>query len=865
MVRFNILGRIGLRDADGNEIRSVLAQPKRLALLAFLASAPGGFRRRDSLVSLFWPESSTDAARASLRTALSTLRRSLGDDVILTRGNEEVGVDPERLWCDAAAFQAACADGGLDAAELAGALALYRGDLLDGFHVDDAPEFERWLEEWRADLRRAAAAAARRLAEREQQAGNDAAAAQWARRALSLAPDDEGALRRLIVLLDQAGDRSGALRAYEEFAERLRAEFQVEPAPETQALIRTVCGRMNARKETDRPHEAEAMPPAAPAPQAAMVPAEAHAAGAVEMPSRHGPGPNRWPAPRILLVGAVLVLALVVTSLVLAPSGDAPSARQRVAVVPFENRTGDASLDPLGAMAADWIGQGLMRTGLLEVVPITSVIHAVQGRPDPRSQDSLDRGRAVAHQTGATILVSGAFYRSGDSLQFHARILDARTGALLTGMDAVGGSTAEPLVIVELLRSRVTGSLAARFDRRLERVQSEAGLPPNWEAYHASIQGIEAFIDLRYADARTHFRRATELDSTYAPAAIFAAVNHVNVGEWASADTLARALSARRERLAPPDQHILDWLTAYLRGDRLAALRAIRQATTLMPTSEWLFVVGLAAVQANHPAEAVATYARPEAQRGWAGQWVPYWDVLTEAHHMLGEHEQELQVARRARRSHPQSIVAARAEVRALAALGRLAELEEVLDAAMLLPPEVGVTPAVLAIRAAQELRQHGHGATSRAAVQRALVWYASRPAQEQLAPTIRFGLATALYEAERWHDAQQVLIRLVAEQPENVAVRGLLGVVAARAGHPAVSEASSAWLSQHDPMFERWTPVFWRARIAAASGEREHAVQLLRDSFSQGRPFGATLHTERDFEGLRGHHVYRELLRPKG
>ena len=70
MISFRTLGTTDLR-RDGKEISTVLAQPKRLALLAYLASArPRGFHSRDSVLALFWPDADAERARNSLRQAL---------------------------------------------------------------------------------------------------------------------------------------------------------------------------------------------------------------------------------------------------------------------------------------------------------------------------------------------------------------------------------------------------------------------------------------------------------------------------------------------------------------------------------------------------------------------------------------------------------------------------------------------------------------------------------------------------------------------------------------------------------------------------------------------------------------------------
>jgi predicted ATPase/DNA-binding SARP family transcriptional activator len=230
MNRLHLLGALDLRDATGSVLRSVLAQPKRVALLSWLC-IEGGLQRRDTLLALFWPESDESRARHSLNQALYALRRSLGAEAILGRGASEVGVDPERLWCDAAAFQRALSEG-----RPTDALELYRDDLLKGFFLDDAPAFEPWLEGARARLRTAAAEAAWRVAGSEEAAGNGSGVAYWGRRAVAYAPDDEARFREVLQALARTGQPGLACREFDAFATRLRAEYDLEPEPSTQAL-----------------------------------------------------------------------------------------------------------------------------------------------------------------------------------------------------------------------------------------------------------------------------------------------------------------------------------------------------------------------------------------------------------------------------------------------------------------------------------------------------------------------------------------------------------------------------------------------------------------------------------------------------
>src|SRR2546427_10442453 len=139
MVELRLLGTVNLTTADGCEARSLIGQPRRLALLAYLAAAtPRGIQRRDRLLTLFWPELDQGRARAALRQALYVLREELGAQVLVSRGDEEVGLDFDVVRCDVAQFDCAVAAG-----RRTGAPGLYRGGLAEGGFLSGAPDFER--------------------------------------------------------------------------------------------------------------------------------------------------------------------------------------------------------------------------------------------------------------------------------------------------------------------------------------------------------------------------------------------------------------------------------------------------------------------------------------------------------------------------------------------------------------------------------------------------------------------------------------------------------------------------------------------------------------------------------------------------
>lgn len=235
MIELRLLGTVELQGISRDRANDLLCKPQPTALLAYLAlSSPTGFQRRDYLASLFWPETAQRYARANLRKLLLVLRTSLDKDVFETRGDEEVRIDANILWCDAVAYVAALNDG-----QLARAHELFRGPLMPGFIATGASPFHEWLDSMRRQYTREATKMVLGLANEHLRNGEHTAVGKLAQFITAIDADfqDERDLRKLIEMLDRIGDRAGALEMYEQFRLRLERDFQALPSKETRALV----------------------------------------------------------------------------------------------------------------------------------------------------------------------------------------------------------------------------------------------------------------------------------------------------------------------------------------------------------------------------------------------------------------------------------------------------------------------------------------------------------------------------------------------------------------------------------------------------------------------------------------------------
>ena len=440
-IRLRVLGPVSVEPPVNGALR--------LAVLLYLTLArPRGLHARDTLIGLLWPEADQTGGRHALRNALHALRQALGADAIVTSGDGLVGVDTREIDCDALELEADVAAGRVE-----DAIARYHGELLQGFYVSQAPEFEHWLDGERRRLAELVQKAAWAHAESLRAAGESERAAEAASRASALAPDDEISLRRLLRFLDDGGDRAGAIRAYDEFAERLRDELDAEPSAETQALAQSL----------REPPTTEDLRAAAPASRKATTrgsSVESGFAGSAMpvSPSLVWSRAARRSIRRRMLAASLASVAIVATTLAVRSRGIAtPSAtRLPIAVLPFVNDVGDTALAYVAPALSGSIADGL---GTPAALP-----YDVTADLDPRDSGSVHR-RLVDRQ--ARVAVLGTLGGRRDSLELELRL------ASLDG---------------EVLRSwRIRGSeqqLAALRDAALGAIRAATGAPNPPAALH---------------------------------------------------------------------------------------------------------------------------------------------------------------------------------------------------------------------------------------------------------------------------------------------------------------------------------------------------------------------------------------------
>jgi DNA-binding SARP family transcriptional activator/tetratricopeptide (TPR) repeat protein/TolB-like protein len=823
-IRLQTLG--GLRgQLDGEELGWIASKSHPAALLVYLALERCA--TRDVLQALLWPEGDTGNAGHRLRNTVYELRQSLGDGSIETRGRELRASGT--IQADALEFERA-----VELGQCAAAIDLYRGSFLSGVHLAPSTQLESWIDARRLRYARLFRKASRALVQEKIEARDLAGALTAARAWVVPDPLDDEAQHQLIEVLIRCGEHAEARTHFESYS-RLLSRDDLEPLSETRALIEGLDRdslAIRVRADAPRSEETPSLTTTQPA-----GPAGTH------LPIRQRKtGWFSW--------ATVLVVAggLASTAWQLGRSEPVLDPR-RLAVLPLVNQTGADSLDAFGALATMVLTDGLSRTNLVQVAPTASVLAASAAHRHAESPDLV----AMARETGAGLIVQGAYFLSGDSLVIQPQIVDVGTNQVAFPVERVTVPAADDLLAIQMLLERVLITLSSRLDERLTGLARGAmlvDLPMSLEAYREFALGLEKFWEWNF-DRRPlpHFARAVQLDSTSATALLW------NVwSDWFEnanlprVDSLLHRVGQKQGDLSSYDLAVFEWLKAWVEGDLSRAHRA---------SVRWSEIGGgIAHTEAAYDAFRLNRLdeARRRIQDALAipsnRRFAPTWQVAVMIDHVRGLHTRELRTARTAQQhlGGPGLM-----QIRSLAALGEVGEVRSRLERLK------STTPRSFYFRdAAAEFRWHGYADAANEIGRLAVGWYREalaavkedQPLQHaQSTRYLTLRLAGTLFDLGEFDEARALYEAMAAEPMPagysydyyfayDLEPLGYLGIDAAQRGDRARAETFIRRLGSVDRPYLLGNDQHWQARIAAALGQCERAVTLLEAALRDGAAY---------------------------
>jgi len=565
--------------------------------------------------------------------------------------------------------------------------------------------------------------------------------------------------------------------------------------------------------------------------------------------------PNKWRASSWVLAGVGLVVVLGAGYFMFFRGGEEPALPEEavveslpedyVAVFPFRNLTSDSELDDVGSAVAFMITDGISRVDGIRVVATNTVEQTVMALGEGGSE------LEAAASLGVGIAVTGVITRQGDSLQLRAQITHVETGEVFQSVDAAGAID-QRMEVVENLRDRVLGTLAASLDAFLSDFVSSA---PTMGAFREYQRGSEIFMTGDFAGSLPYFHRAYQLDGTFIEPLVSLMAAYFYMGRAAEKDSVARIMGSRRDELSRDNQLLLGSFEA---DGWVGALQVFRVLAQRDPVS-WGFELAELALNAGRPAEGLVALEGIDPDSPYASLWAPFWDRLARANHLTGRYQEALEATRQGQERFPEHLELRHLEARALIAMDRLDEIGPLLDTVEGMESQGGLTPGSIFRQVGIYLARHGHSEESRALAERALDWYLSRDPDGY-----QGARAGAMLLADRPEDAMALLGPLVEQDPENVDFHGRYGITLALTGDQEGAEAEARWLEELDRPYLHGDNTYWRAAILAHLDRRDEAVRVLRQAFQEERSWLNAL-ADPNFRPLWDYDPYEDLIAPKG
>jgi tetratricopeptide (TPR) repeat protein len=545
----------------------------------------------------------------------------------------------------------------------------------------------------------------------------------------------------------------------------------------------------------------------------------------------------------------------------------------RIAVVPFVNRTGDGSLDGLASMTADRITQGLAGLTEIEVAP-ASVVAAASSGIDP----ALVVGE-VAAKTDSGLVLTGVWDAVGAGLELQATLEDAQRRAVVRAFDPIPVSREAPQEAVATLRD---WTLMAVQDHLHPILAWGAGDRfPVYEAYLMHRRYFEILMSrgpgVNTLQAVQLKLQATQVDPLFARPRIQTAGNWMpGIVKYIHDAMLEFYEPVHEMELTPHQQRLVAMIDSRLEGQWENAFRLAQNEFERDPSDSWQRAQLIVSAHFDHrPGVVLELFNEldfdplaPEPYRFTVTSFV------ADSYHLLGRHEEELAVARNLLAGGPTTTTggSARApELRALAALGRTDEIDRIVTEVKL-ERDVMSTDGDEMLTVVYELRAHGFIEQSRALAERVVKWYedlAVATPDERCDPC----LAEALEAAGRGDEACGLYDDALTDEPDNPWYNQRVGLCAARHGDRETALEMEARIEEiGEPAEPTGVPNVWRGRsqvlqagIAARLGDRDRAVKLIQRAIAAGFASYRWLHVDPDLDPLRSHPEFQEIVRPKG
>jgi serine/threonine protein kinase/Flp pilus assembly protein TadD len=301
-----------------------------------------------------------------------------------------------------------------------------------------------------------------------------------------------------------------------------------------------------------------------------------------------------------LLIPALIFLAVVIAAVIIwqilpqKEPASAPKIENSIAVISFENQTGEKAYDYLQKAIPSLLITNLEQTGIFYVATWERLRDLLKqtGNADVDFIDN-DLGFRLCRNEGIEAIVLGSFIKAGDMFAVDVKILDVETKKLLKSASSRGEGPDSILKtqIDELSKEISQGLGAAKQKIEEARLKIADVTTTSMEAYNSFLKGKESYIKYYRVDAIKFLERAVELNPTFASAYLYMAMSYDYLGDIkARNEALEKAKSFSQRATEKERLYIEAAYAEIIEQDDQKTLRILQQMAEKYPKEKrvWL-------------------------------------------------------------------------------------------------------------------------------------------------------------------------------------------------------------------------------------------------------------------------------------
>ncbi len=382
----------------------------------------------------------------------------------------------------------------------------------------------------------------------------------------------------------------------------------------------------------------------------------------------------------------------------------ARDGKPAVAVLYFENQTGDKSLDWMRTGLTDMMITDLSQSSDIEVLGTDRLYQILEDlhRADDRVI-SADLVQQIAERAGVDQVLVGSYVKAGNTIRINARLQEAGTGRIVTSERVEGAGESSVFTIVDELTRRIRSQMALfanpgsagkpllatpgasspeiGLDRGVNEITTNS-----IEAYRYYAEAINLHERFLETQAIPLLEKAIAIDPRFAMALAKLAVVSGNLGQTDKQEDYAKRALDNAEHASPREKYYIEGYYYSLRPETLErAAAAYRQGLALHPEHQ-ASRHNLALIYASLWRFKDAAGQAEELIRRGTSNPITFGN-LSQVYLALGEPDRALRTVEAFVQQHPDSANGHESLGEALVASGRLPEAQAEFDKAAILDP----------------------------------------------------------------------------------------------------------------------------------------------------------------------------------